>query len=88
MSSQVITFEAPEDTVRAFDDAAASMSMSREEALQGLMEHYLSYDREFRSSVAKGMGQANAGRLIDHSDIEARVRGWELEAREAERMSG
>ena len=85
MSSQVVTFEAPEDVVRAFDDAAASMSMSREQVLQNLMEHYLSYDRSFRTSVAKGIEQADASLLIDHAEIEARVRRWEREAEQSER---
>jgi predicted transcriptional regulator len=86
MSSKVITFEAPEDTVRAFDDAAASMSMSREEALQNLMERYLSYDKAFRASVAVGLQQADANLLIDHEEIEARVRQWELEAEPSEQV--
>ena len=86
MSSKVITFEAPEDTVRAFDDAAASMSMSREEALQNLMERYLSYDKAFRASVAIGLQQADAGLLIDHEEVEARVRQWESEAGPSEQV--
>jgi predicted transcriptional regulator len=86
MRSKIITFEAPEDTVRAFDDVAASMSMSREEALQNLMERYLSYDNAFRASVAVGLQQADAGRLIDHKQIEARVRQWELEAEPSEQV--
>jgi len=77
MSSRVITFEAPEETVRAFDDIAASMSMSREEALQNLMERCLNYDGAFRASVNRGVQQANAGLFIDQTDIEAQVQRWE-----------
>lgn len=77
MSMKAITFEAPEDTVQAFDDAVASVSLSREEALQSLMESYLSYDKGFRASVAIGLQQADAGLLLDESAIEARIQGWE-----------
>ena len=80
MSSQVITFEAPEDTVRAFDDVAASMSMSREEALQDLMKRCLDYNGAFRASVNLGVQQANAGQLIDQTEMEARVERWEQKA--------
>ena len=79
MSMKAITFEASEDTLRAFDDAVASTSLSREEALQSLMESYLAYDKGFRSSVAIGLQQADAGLLLDESEIEARIQGWERE---------
>ncbi|MEO7029762.1 MAG: hypothetical protein ABI147_10220 [Acidobacteriaceae bacterium] len=77
MSSKVITFEAPEDTVRAFDDAAAAASMSREQVLQNLMERYLAYDKAFRASVQIGLQQADEGLLIDHAEIESRLLRWE-----------
>lgn len=79
MSMKAITFEASEDTLRAFDDAVASISLSRDEALQSLMESYLAYDKDFRSSVAIGLQQADAGLLLDESEIEARIQGWERE---------
>jgi predicted transcriptional regulator len=86
MSSKVISFEAPEATIRAFDDAVASVSMSREEALQGLMESYLAYDKGFRASVATGLQQADAGLLIDQSEIEARIQRWEQELEASEQV--
>jgi predicted transcriptional regulator len=73
MSMKAITFEAPEDTVQAFDDAVASVSLSREEALQGLMESYLFHDKGFRASVAIGLQQADAGLLLNDSEIEAHI---------------
>jgi predicted transcriptional regulator len=79
MSMKAITFKAPEDTLRAFDDAVASISLSRDEALQNLMESYLAYDKGFRASVATGLQQADAGLLLDESEIEARIQGWERE---------
>ena len=79
MSMKAITFEAPEDTLRAFDDAVASISLSREEALQSLMESYLAYDEGFHASVMIGLQQADAGQLLDESEIEARIHGWKRE---------
>lgn len=76
---KAITFEASEDTLRAFDDAVASISLSREEALQSLMENYLAYDKGFRASVAIGLQQADTGLLLDESEIEARINNWERE---------
>ncbi|HEY5330562.1 MAG TPA: hypothetical protein VIJ79_11805 [Acidobacteriaceae bacterium] len=65
--------------MRAFDDAVVSISLSRDEALQSLMESYLAYDKGFRASVAIGLKQADAGLLLDESEIEARIQGWERE---------
>ncbi len=59
MSMKAITFEAPEETLRAFDDAVAATSLSREEALQNLMEDYLAYNKGFRASVANGLQQVD-----------------------------
>jgi len=73
MNMKAITFEVPEETVREVDDAVASVSLSREEVLQGLMESYLSYDKGFRASVAIGLQQGDAGLLLDESEIEARI---------------
>jgi len=87
MNSKTITFEAPEETVRAFDDAAAAMSKSREQALQELMEHYLAYDTAFRTSVQTGILQADAGLLIDQSEIEARIDRWEHELEPSRRVA-
>jgi predicted transcriptional regulator len=86
MSTKAVTFEAQEDTLLAFDSATVALSLSREQAPQQLMERFLAYDKSFRSSVAIGLQQADAGLLIDHEEIEARVRQWEKEAEPSEQV--
>lgn len=84
MSATLVQFEASEETMRAFDDIAASRSMTRQEALRDLLEAHLAYDKAFRASVERGMQQADAGQTVAHSEIRAQLEQWQGELYQSE----
>jgi hypothetical protein len=47
-------------SIRDLDDAVASISLSREEASQSLMENYLANDKNFSASIASDFQQVDA----------------------------
>ena len=76
MSATTLTFEAPADVVDELDGAASLQHRDRAAILRDALVQYLSSDREFCAMVEEGLRQADAGELIDHVDVQARVAGW------------
>ncbi len=76
MSTATISFEAPEDVLHQLDGAASLQHRDRDAILRDALEQYLASDREFTAMVEEGLRQADAGELVEHSEIEARIAGW------------
>ena len=80
MSTTTISFEAPDDVLHQLDGAASLQHRDRNAILRDALEQYLASDREFTAMVHEGIRQADAGELIEHSEIEARIAGWAKKA--------
>jgi predicted transcriptional regulator len=76
MAVTTITFEAETEVVSELDHAASLQHRDRNAILQDAIVQYLASDHEFRSMIEDGLREADAGDLIDHSEIEAKVQAW------------
>jgi predicted transcriptional regulator len=83
MAVTTITFEAPDEVVSELDQAASIQHRDRNALLQDAIVQYLASDCEFRAMIEEGIRQADAGELIEHSEIKAMIAGWNKETTRA-----
>jgi len=81
MAVTTITFEAPSEVVSELDHAASLQHRDRGAILQDAIVQYLASDSEFRTMIEEGIRQADAGDLIEHSEIKAMIADWDKEAK-------
>ena len=78
MSRTTITIDAEQDTVNELDRIASTLHLDRGEVIREALESYIAWDQDFRASVEAGIREADAGLLIDHSEVVEMIRNLEL----------
>jgi predicted transcriptional regulator len=61
-------------TLKRVDGLARAVSRSRSWGVNQALERYLEYEEWFTAEVAKGMKEAETGRVTDHESL---VKAWE-----------
>jgi predicted transcriptional regulator len=84
MYSVVVTLSMPAEktttvrldvrTLKRIDGLARAVSRSRSWVVNQALERYLEYEEWFTAEVAKGIKDAEAGRVMDHDSL---VKTWE-----------
>jgi predicted transcriptional regulator len=70
---RTISFRAPVSKVRALDALAASQERDRTYLLNQAIDYYLELNQYHTALITRGIEQADAGELVDHSQIRRMV---------------
>ena len=76
MNSKTLTFRTPEEKVSALDSVAALQQRDRSFILNEAVDQYLSLYDYHTSLIQEGIRQADAGKLIPHSEIRKMAATW------------
>ena len=76
MDKQTISFRLNTDKVDELDALAESLDRDRSYLLNEAVDSYLEVQRWQIEQIKKGLGQATAGRLINHKKVKKMVAGW------------
>jgi RHH-type transcriptional regulator, rel operon repressor / antitoxin RelB len=76
MDKQTISFRLDEDKVEALDSLAEVLDRDRSYLLNEAVAAYLEVQRWHIEQVERGIRQADAGKLLDHSKVKKMVAGW------------
>ena len=71
MSSQVITFEAPEALIATIDEIAANRDVDRAAILRDALDGYLTEYRELKADLEEADRQIAAGETVPHEEMVA-----------------
>jgi predicted transcriptional regulator len=69
------TVRMDEETISRLDGLAKSTGRSRAFIIKEALSRYLEYETWFVKEVAKGREAAEAGNLVSHEEVKARLRG-------------
>ena len=78
MSRTIITVDAEPAVVSELDRIAATLQIDRGEVVREALDSYIAWDADFRASVNKGIQEAKAGLLIEHSEVVNMIRSKQM----------
>ena len=67
---KTVSFRAPAGKVRALDALAAIQDRDRSYLLNQAIDYYLELNQYHTALIERGIRQADAGELVDHSEVE------------------
>jgi predicted transcriptional regulator len=76
MEKQTVSFRLDSDKVDALDALANSMKRDRTYLLSQAVEGYLETQRWHLEEIQAGIADADAGRVVDHSQVQAMAAKW------------
>ena len=76
MEKQTISFRIDGDKVEALDTLAEALDRDRTYLLNEAVSAYLEVQRWHIEQIERGIRQADAGKLVDHSKVKKMVAGW------------
>jgi len=76
MDKQTVSFRLDEDKVEALDTLAKVLDRDRTYLLNEAVTAYLEVQRWHIEQIERGIRQADAGKLVDHSKVKKMVAGW------------
>ena len=76
MEKQTISFRIDGDKVEALDTLAEALDRDRTYLLNEAVSAYLEVQRWHVEQIERGIHQADAGKLVDHSKVKKMVAGW------------
>ncbi len=76
MDKQTVSFRMDGDKVEALDTLAEALDRDRTYLLNEAVAAYLDVQRWHIEQIERGIRQADAGKLVDHSKVKKMVAGW------------
>jgi predicted transcriptional regulator len=76
MDKQTISFRIDGDKVEALDTLAEALDRDRTYLLNEAVSAYLEVQRWHIEQIERGIRQADAGKMVDHSKVKKMVAGW------------
>ena len=71
MSERVVTAHIPDDLAREVDRLAGQMDRPRGWIVKEALTRYVELERKRHAMTLEGLADVDAGRVVEHADIEA-----------------
>jgi predicted transcriptional regulator len=76
MDKQIVSFRIDPDKIEALDSLAAALDRDRTYLLNAAVDAYLEVQRWHIEEIEKGVREADAGLMVDHSRVRKMAAKW------------